>query len=157
MAHFLDRFDKEDRQFIKERFITAYVFNSQTYNGATRDEISLAKSPKELKRRLKANLEELQELQPSTRGVAQQIISSFDGDRVPDEEFNSFLYEVRTEIDSCWALAGRYRKLHPPKERKPVIPPTPKQVAMLRSLGCEDTPNSKSHASKLIERYLNHG
>lgn len=92
----------------------------------------------------------------STNGTAKAVLASGALDSPLALEFAAFLAH-RESLP--WE---EKQKLKEQRDVKPFIrehmkgqPPTDKQLAYLRSLGCKETPQSKAEASELIDRYVN--
>lgn len=149
-TNYLDQFPPEYHQFIKDKFYTAYVFTEDSYEFGQEDTIQLAKGPKEMKARVKANMEKLLTLGPTAEQVAviEAVLPTIDG-------AGEFLIQVKKEIDAIWARSRDYQVLHPKKETKPAYPATDKQIKFLESLGCLDIPKSKAEATRLIDIWKN--
>lgn len=148
MSNYLDQFPPEYRTYVRNKFYTAYVFEEQSYDFGTDDRIQLAKGPKEMKARLAGNLEELLALGPTPEqvGVIEQMLKTLD-------KADTFIVEVKKEIDSIWRQARDYHKLHPRKDKYKAEPPSEKQLSYLKSLGCPDIPKTKKEAHRLIDEY----
>lgn len=150
MINYLDQFPSNQHQFIKDKFLTAYVFTEDNYEFGQEDTIQLAKGPKEMKARVRANLEKLLTLGPSPEQVAviKQVLPTIDSS-------DQFLKEIKAEVDKIWARSRDYQINHPKKERKKATPPSEKQLNFLKNLGCPDVPKSKSEATRLIDQWKN--
>ena len=148
-SKYLDQFPPQHRQFVFNRFSQAYVFAEQSCTYGQDDVIELAQGPITMKQRV---VDSCGELLPLVNEEQQQILTQI---VETIEESNEFLKEVRAHVDTTWADNDRYIKEHPPTPRKKPDPPTEKQLGLLKTLGCLETPKSKAEASKLIERYKN--
>ena len=150
-TNYLDQFPADQHTFIKDKFLTSYVFTEDNYEFGQEDTIQLAKGPKEMKARVRANFEKLLtfELSPEQTALVEQVLPTIDSS-------DEFLKEIKTEVDKIWATSREYLIRHPRKEdkKKSSVPPSDKQLSFLKSLGYGGTvPKSKSEAMRLIDEW----
>lgn len=145
MSTYLENFPEEYRTWVRSRVASAYVFAYQNYGHDAADLISIAQGPIEMESRFVEHCTDLLEmpLPQDKRTVVEKMLEL----GIPVE----YRMQIKEEVDAAWAKSAQVVSDRFTKQS--AKPPSAKQKAYIKSLGCNVVPKTSAEASKLIEEY----